>query len=153
MQQKAMWYVILMVACALTVGTIGCGGGGGDDGGGNGGGNGGNGDTGLFADVPAPNGATFLSEGTCREGGAKRTYSDSGDALDIATAYQSVLDGLGWNTFNLGGISLGAGFQATKDGRYLNFQNGGPPSGERTIYICVWPSQPQDDNCDENCND
>ena len=118
------------------------------------GGNGGPDPTGLFESVPAPAGASFTGEYDCRESGKKRDYElGGGDALDIATAYKSVLDNNGWNTFNLGGISLGAGFQATLGNRYLNFQNGGPPGGARFINICVWPSQPNNDNCDQDCTD
>ena len=116
--------------------------------------NGGGNQTGLFDSVPAPAGAAYVGEDACRENGQKRDYTlGGGSALDIASDYKAVLDNLGWNTFNLGGVDEGAGFQATLGGRYLNFQNGGPPGGMRFIQICVWPAQPNDNNCDQDCTD
>jgi len=108
----------------------------------------------LFEGVHAPTNAQFTGESSCRENGKKRDYEVSGDlAIDIARNYKSVLNENGWFTTKVDASAEGAGFLATKDGRHLNFQLIGPPDGARFINICVWPSQPNDDNCSKNCND
>jgi hypothetical protein len=108
----------------------------------------------LFEGVHAPTNAQLTGESNCRENGKKRDYEmSSGMAIDIARNYKSELNSNGWFTSKVDASSEGAGFLSTKDGRHLNFRLSGPSDGVKFINICVWTSQPNDDNCSKNCND
>jgi len=56
----------------------------------------------------------------------------------------------GWSTETSGGegSSFGghSGLTATNSSRYRVFEAGGP-GGETFIDLCVWPSQPSNDDC------
>jgi hypothetical protein len=107
----------------------------------------------LFEGVHAPSEAKPTGESNCREDGKKRDYEiSSGLTNDIASKYKSELEESGWFTTNIDGSSKIEEFRATKDGRHLKFQFGGPPDGTKNIHICVWPVWPNDDRCSENCD-
>jgi hypothetical protein len=76
------------------------------------------------------------------------------------TTYEAALTKNGWTIEGSGGDpsgELGAGVQATyEDGRYLSLNVGGPGEGTKFGDLCVWPSQPSDNNCqndDQNQGD
>ena len=81
------------------------------------------GDTGLWANVPAPSGGNFVSEEGCR-GGKHRYYTVSGSAISIVQSYGSALESNGWDVFDLGGVELGAGLKATHGNRFLSVDCG-----------------------------
>lgn len=108
----------------------------------------------IFEGIDPPADAEPIGESNCRESGMKRSYVISGgSAIDIARKYKSVLNSNGWFSSKVDATSEGVGFLATKDGRHLNFQLSGPADGQKVINVCVWPTQPEDDSCSENCND
>ena len=63
----------------------------------------------------------------------------------------------GWEIEDFGGggdpfgFASGAGLTATNGDRYLKMNAGGP-TGSIFVDICVWPTQPNEDNCGQNSN-
>ena len=109
----------------------------------------------LFEGAPDPAGASKEGENKCNSGRHKY-YTQSTSGCDVVDDYRDVLNKNGWNTTLLdsgctpwGG---GAKMEATKGGRYL-FMNAGGPSEFANIDLCVWPSRPANTDCDQDCDD
>jgi hypothetical protein len=107
----------------------------------------------LLAGVPQLMGAEFKAEDGIQEGGRHYFFhsSENGPA-DIVGGYETALTQAGWNILDSGGDPFGlfgAGLAASDGTRYLKLHAGGPP-GSTFVDACIWPSQPTDDDCDQN---
>lgn len=112
----------------------------------------------LLASVPEPADAKFRAEDAIQESGRHFFYTTSDAPASATSDYSAALEAAGWTVESSGGggdpfglFGSGSGLTATNDERYLKFNAGGPP-GSTFIDICVWPTQPDDDNCDQNNN-
>ena len=119
----------------------------GDDGGTTGGGTT---TTDLMKDLPVLDKFLYQCENACGDG-RHRYYITSGWAYDIASAYATALIANGWKIEDgPAGVALGAGVEASKNGKYLDFNVGGQSSSLMNVDISVWPSEPSNKNC-SNC--
>jgi predicted RNA-binding protein with PUA-like domain len=108
----------------------------------------------LLAGIPEPAAANFQAQDAIQEGGQHFFYTTSAPPGNVVNNYQSALSAAGWTIVNSGGDPFGmfgAGLTATNGVRYLKMKAGGP-GGSTFIDICVWPSQPGNDNCGQNNN-
>jgi hypothetical protein len=112
---------------------------------------------GLLASVPEPAGATYQAKDSIHEGGVHFWYTTSQAPADVVSAYQAALEALGWEIKDSGGggdpfgmFGSGAGLTAVDGDRYLKFHAGGQTGSTTHIDACVWPAQPDDDDCDED---
>ena len=117
------------------------------------GGGSGSGDTSsdLMGDLPAkPDNYQYQCENNCGDG-LHRYYTTSGDALAIARDYENRLKNAGWTiVVQVGGVAQGAGLEAQKGNKYLDYDVGGQSTTLMNVDISVWPSEPSNKNC-ENC--
>lgn len=119
-----------------------------EEGGSSGGGD--EGSTDLMADLPTVSSFQYQCENNCGDG-LHRYYTTTGDALTIAQNYQKLLQDKGWTIEDqAGGVSNGAGLEASKSNKYLDFNVGGQSSSLMNVDISVWPSEPSNKNC-QNC--
>ena len=105
----------------------------------------------LMGDLPAkPDNYHYQCENNCGDG-LHRYYTTSGDALALARDYESRLKNAGWTIVDqVGGVALGAGLEAKKGNKYLDYNVGGQSSTKMNVDISVWPEEPSNKNC-ENC--
>ena len=112
---------------------------------------------GLLENVPEPAGATFQAKDAIHEDGVHFWYTSSKSPAELASAYQAALEALGWEILDSGGggdpfglFGSGAGLTATNGGRYLKYHAGGQTGATTHIDACVWPSRPDDEDCDQD---
>ena len=104
----------------------------------------------LTDDLPTPSGLKFQCQNNCGDG-IHRYYTGSGNALTMAQDYADQLEDDGWSIVDgPGGISIGAGVEAKKGDRYIDFNAGGQSTSILHIDIAIWPEEPDNDNC-QNC--
>jgi hypothetical protein len=111
----------------------------------------------LLANVPEPAKAEFKSENAIQEGGRHYFYFSSENApAEVITDYQAALEAAGWTIEDSGSggdpfglFASGANVTATNEGRYLKVHAGGPP-GSTFVDACIWPAQPDDNDCDQD---
>ena len=111
---------------------------------------------GLLDGIPEPANAEFRAENAMSDGGRHFLYTTGAAPGDVVGSYQAALEAAGWTIVNSGGggdpfglFGGGAGLTATYGDRYLKFNAGGPV-GQTFIDACVWPTQPSDDDCDQD---
>ena len=111
----------------------------------------------LLADLPEPAGAEFKYEDAIREGGRHFYYTTNASPDDLVSAYASALVANGWTIRSSGGggdpfglFGSGAGLTATNGPRYFKLHAGGQRGSTTHIDACIWPTQPGDDDCDED---
>jgi len=129
--------MMIVAGCATPAPPAGGGGGGGDN---------------LLDNVPDPSAASKQSENDCN-GGTHIFYTADGAADALVDSYKGQLEAAGWTIESSGGVALGARLTATNGSRYLKFNAGGRPTGNLFVDVCVWPSQPSDTECDQDCDD
>ncbi len=114
----------------------------------------GDGETDLFEGAPDPAGSTKEGENSCN-GGTHKYFTHTISGCEVVAAYKDVLTANGWSAtiLNSGCTEWGGGakLEATKGGRYL-FLNAGGPGDSANIDLCVWPSRPNNTDCDQECN-
>jgi hypothetical protein len=86
--------------------------------------------------------------------GRLQTYVTPDLPVDVIDGYEGAITGVGWTIIQGGSGSgeggSGGGFTAeAPDGRYMNFNTGGPPGGPSDVQVCIWPTRPFDDKCGE----
>ena len=89
------------------------------------------------------------AEDDCR-GGLHFFVTSAVAPSPLLDKYRSDLQSNGWSveTFDPG-VGFGGNLSASKDGRFL-FMNAGGPS-TTFIDLCVWPSHPGNTQCDQDC--
>ena len=103
----------------------------------------------LLGGLPAiPNSAT-LGSGDAPSGGQMARYSTSASPSAVIDAYKQAVTAAGWTVTGGGSSSHGGGFQATNGAKYLVFDAGGP-QGTTYVKLCVWPTKPKNDRCDDD---
>ena len=112
----------------------------------------------LLDNVPALQTPPIKHRTAFRRMDVTSTTTTTNAPADVAGAYQTALENNGWAIKNSGGggdpfglFASGAGLTATNGSRYLKLNAGGP-IGSTHVDICVWPSQPVDDDCGQNNN-
>ena len=114
-------------------------------------------EAGLWANVPEVDDAVQRGEEQIQEGGVHAWGTIEGAPADIVEGYSAALEKNGWSIEGSGGDpsgELGAGVQASyEDGRYLSFNAGGPGEGTAFGDLCVWPQEPDDNNCQHDQDD
>ena len=110
----------------------------------------------LFESVNDPAGAKYISSDNCRENGKHKYYTSNDRPTAIVNAFASDLKRNGWeikyqdSDEGWNGYGGGGDVKATKGGRYLKFHVGG--NGTMHIDLCVWPTRPNNDNCNHQDN-
>ena len=113
------------------------------------------GTSGLLAGIPEPEGATYQATDSIQEGGLHAFWTTSMTPGEFVESYNQQLEANGWSIVSSGGDpfgTFGGGSTATQSERYFKFNTGGPGNGTTFIDLCVWPTQPSDNNCGQNQN-
>ena len=113
------------------------------------------GTSGLLAGIPEPEGATYQATDSIQEGGLHAFWTTSMTPGEFVESYNQQLEANGWSIVSSGGDpfgTFGGGSTATQGERYFKFNAGGPGNGTTFIDLCVWPTQPSDNNCGQNQN-
>ena len=100
----------------------------------------GNPNGGLWDGVPTPTNSSLQATNNCGDGEHKWYTTSESDFYQLMLNMKSGLENDGWNIVDWGGDAVGGnggGLNATKGGRYLDYNGGGG-----NINLCVWPSQP-----------
>ena len=108
----------------------------------------------LAAGLSIPSNATSESTG---EDGTHYYWSTSDSYSTVVSDVQSSAESAGWSVTSSGGGGGddegegGGGFSASKDGAYLDLEAGG--DGTTYVDLCVWPSEPSNDDCGDDQDD
>ena len=105
----------------------------------------------LPANVPYPRCFERLSQTACGSG-IYVSYTLDTTAEDAHASYTYDLTLAEWIIESSGEDDDGFFLTATDGSQFLKLVADGPPDGPSLIDLCVWPSEPADDQCNEDCS-